>query len=96
MWSAEHDVLISYSAVPGFPSSAWDWIGLFKVMLQQRDSLMKMVNMEEGVDNLLAQDTVENSQNNSRVSLIADSSVSERLVAYPDKCGLFPTLSIIC
>ncbi|XP_049657741.1 inositol polyphosphate 5-phosphatase K isoform X2 [Accipiter gentilis] len=30
-WSAEHDVLISYSAVPEFPSSAWDWIGLFKV-----------------------------------------------------------------
>ncbi|XP_068271995.1 inositol polyphosphate 5-phosphatase K isoform X3 [Nyctibius grandis] len=30
-WNAEHDVLISYSAVPEFPSSAWDWIGLFKV-----------------------------------------------------------------
>ncbi|XP_068512506.1 inositol polyphosphate 5-phosphatase K isoform X1 [Anas acuta] len=30
-WSAEHDVLIRYSAVPEFPSSAWDWIGLFKV-----------------------------------------------------------------
>ncbi|XP_071673211.1 inositol polyphosphate 5-phosphatase K isoform X2 [Patagioenas fasciata] len=30
-WSAEHDVLISYSAVPEFQSSAWDWIGLFKV-----------------------------------------------------------------
>ncbi|KAM9272397.1 inositol polyphosphate 5-phosphatase K isoform 1-T1 [Morus bassanus] len=30
-WSAEHDVVISYSAVPEFPSSAWDWIGLFKV-----------------------------------------------------------------
>ncbi|NXH47645.1 INP5K phosphatase, partial [Dicaeum eximium] len=30
-WSAEHDVLINYSAVPGFPSSAWDWIGLFQV-----------------------------------------------------------------
>ncbi|NXH87415.1 INP5K phosphatase, partial [Edolisoma coerulescens] len=30
-WSAEHDVLIRYSAVPEFSSSAWDWIGLFKV-----------------------------------------------------------------
>ncbi|XP_026717174.1 inositol polyphosphate 5-phosphatase K isoform X2 [Athene cunicularia] len=30
-WSAEHDVLISYSAAPELPSSAWDWIGLFKV-----------------------------------------------------------------
>ncbi|NXQ40566.1 INP5K phosphatase, partial [Catharus fuscescens] len=30
-WSADHDVLIRYSAVPEFPSSAWDWIGLFQV-----------------------------------------------------------------
>ncbi|XP_074746042.1 inositol polyphosphate 5-phosphatase K isoform X3 [Strix uralensis] len=30
-WSAEHDVVISYSAAPELPSSAWDWIGLFKV-----------------------------------------------------------------
>ncbi|KAL2297317.1 hypothetical protein Nmel_016616 [Mimus melanotis] len=30
-WSAEHDVLIRYSAVPEFASSAWDWIGLFQV-----------------------------------------------------------------
>ncbi|XP_057893742.1 inositol polyphosphate 5-phosphatase K isoform X1 [Melospiza georgiana] len=30
-WCAEHDVLIRYSAVPEFPSSAWDWIGLFQV-----------------------------------------------------------------
>lgn len=32
-WSAEHDVLIRYSAGPEFPSSAWDWIGLFQVLL---------------------------------------------------------------
>ncbi|XP_077044705.1 inositol polyphosphate 5-phosphatase K isoform X1 [Agelaius phoeniceus] len=30
-WSAEHDVLIRYSAAPELPSSAWDWIGLFQV-----------------------------------------------------------------
>ncbi|XP_033374808.1 inositol polyphosphate 5-phosphatase K isoform X3 [Parus major] len=30
-WSAEHDVLIRYSAVPEFPSSSWDWIGLFQI-----------------------------------------------------------------
>ncbi|NWY65215.1 INP5K phosphatase, partial [Erithacus rubecula] len=30
-WSADHDVVICYSAVPEFPSSAWDWIGLFQV-----------------------------------------------------------------
>lgn len=44
-WSTEHDVLISYSAVPEFQSSAWDWIGLFKVTLPHRGSLTKMVNM---------------------------------------------------
>ncbi|NWV90621.1 INP5K phosphatase, partial [Machaerirhynchus nigripectus] len=31
-WSAEqHDVYVRYSAVPEFPRSAWDWIGLFQV-----------------------------------------------------------------
>ncbi|XP_019401416.1 PREDICTED: inositol polyphosphate 5-phosphatase K isoform X2 [Crocodylus porosus] len=30
-WNAERDVLISYSTVPKFPSSTWDWIGLYKV-----------------------------------------------------------------
>ncbi|XP_071431217.1 inositol polyphosphate 5-phosphatase K isoform X3 [Pithys albifrons albifrons] len=30
-WSADGDVTIRYSAGPEFPSSAWDWIGLFKV-----------------------------------------------------------------
>ncbi|XP_048180735.1 inositol polyphosphate 5-phosphatase K isoform X3 [Corvus hawaiiensis] len=30
-WSAEHDVFMRYSTVPEFPSSAWDWIGLFQV-----------------------------------------------------------------
>lgn len=47
-WSAEHDVLISYSAVPEFPSSAWDWIGLFKVMLPHHGSSVKMVNITGG------------------------------------------------
>lgn len=32
-WNAERDVLISYSTVPKFPSSTWDWIGLYKVIL---------------------------------------------------------------
>ncbi|NWX32509.1 INP5K phosphatase, partial [Notiomystis cincta] len=30
-WKAERDVIIRYSTVPEFPSSAWDWIGLFQV-----------------------------------------------------------------
>ncbi|XP_044286498.1 inositol polyphosphate 5-phosphatase K isoform X2 [Varanus komodoensis] len=30
-WSAEEDGTVSYSTAPEFPSSAWDWIGLYKV-----------------------------------------------------------------
>ncbi|XP_053131241.1 inositol polyphosphate 5-phosphatase K isoform X2 [Hemicordylus capensis] len=30
-WSAGHDVTVSYSTLPEFPSSAWDWIGLYRV-----------------------------------------------------------------
>ncbi|KAK7172016.1 hypothetical protein R3I93_004341 [Phoxinus phoxinus] len=30
-WSADFDALITYRLLQAFPSSAWDWIGLFKV-----------------------------------------------------------------
>uniref|UniRef100_A0A9J8AN99 Inositol polyphosphate-5-phosphatase Ka n=1 Tax=Cyprinus carpio carpio TaxID=630221 RepID=A0A9J8AN99_CYPCA len=30
-WSADFDALITYSLLQTFPSSAWDWIGLYKV-----------------------------------------------------------------
>ncbi|XP_067422115.1 inositol polyphosphate 5-phosphatase K isoform X2 [Emydura macquarii macquarii] len=30
-WNAEQDVLINYSTVSEFPSSTWDWIGLYQV-----------------------------------------------------------------
>ncbi|MEE6469239.1 hypothetical protein FKM82_008548 [Ascaphus truei] len=30
-WNADHDSLISYSVTPDFPSSTWDWIGLYRV-----------------------------------------------------------------
>ncbi|XP_069471521.1 inositol polyphosphate 5-phosphatase K isoform X2 [Ambystoma mexicanum] len=30
-WNADSDGLISYSLTPEFPSSTWDWIGLYKV-----------------------------------------------------------------
>ncbi|KAL1260996.1 hypothetical protein QQF64_008823 [Cirrhinus molitorella] len=30
-WSADFDALITYSLLQSFPSSAWDWIGLYKV-----------------------------------------------------------------
>lgn len=47
-WSAENDVFIRYSAVSEFPSSAWDWIGLFKVMFSHHGSSAKMVNVTAG------------------------------------------------
>lgn len=47
-WSADHDVLIRYSAVPEFPSSAWDWIGLFQVMLPHLGSSAKLGNVAAG------------------------------------------------
>lgn len=30
-WNADHDSLISYSVSKDFPSSTWDWIGLYRV-----------------------------------------------------------------
>ncbi|XP_054858033.1 inositol polyphosphate 5-phosphatase K [Eublepharis macularius] len=30
-WSTEQEATVSYSALPEFPHSAWDWIGLYKV-----------------------------------------------------------------
>ncbi|XP_020659193.2 inositol polyphosphate 5-phosphatase K isoform X2 [Pogona vitticeps] len=30
-WSAERDATVGYSTAPDFPSSAWDWIALYKV-----------------------------------------------------------------
>ncbi|XP_026137550.1 inositol polyphosphate 5-phosphatase K-like isoform X1 [Carassius auratus] len=30
-WSADFDALITYSLLQSYPSSAWDWIGLYKV-----------------------------------------------------------------
>ncbi|XP_074869480.1 inositol polyphosphate 5-phosphatase K isoform X2 [Carettochelys insculpta] len=32
-WNTSQDVLVSYSTVPGFPSSTWDWIGLYQVYI---------------------------------------------------------------
>lgn len=30
-WSADFDAIVIYSPLEPFPSSAWDWIGLYKV-----------------------------------------------------------------
>ncbi|POI27117.1 hypothetical protein CIB84_009132 [Bambusicola thoracicus] len=46
-WSSEHDVFISYSAVPGFPSSAWDWIGLFKVTFRHANDYVTYAWVED-------------------------------------------------
>lgn len=40
-WSAGQDATVGYSPAPEFPSSAWDWIGLYKVTLPQRCSFRK-------------------------------------------------------
>ncbi|XP_029468836.1 inositol polyphosphate 5-phosphatase K isoform X2 [Rhinatrema bivittatum] len=39
-WKANQDSLISYSAVPEFPSSTWDWIGLYKVAFRHINDYM--------------------------------------------------------
>lgn len=31
-WSAEQDATVSYVTAPEFASSAWDWIGLYRVI----------------------------------------------------------------
>ncbi|XP_039245191.1 inositol polyphosphate 5-phosphatase K isoform X3 [Pipra filicauda] len=46
-WSAEHDVIIRYSAVPEFPSSAWDWIGLFKVTFRHMNDYVTYAWVED-------------------------------------------------
>lgn len=33
-WSAGQDANVSYSTVPEFPGSAWDWIALYRVMFR--------------------------------------------------------------
>ena len=30
-WSADFDAMATYTILQPFPSSAWDWIGLYKV-----------------------------------------------------------------
>ncbi|NXK85364.1 INP5K phosphatase, partial [Formicarius rufipectus] len=46
-WSAEHDVIIRYSTVPEFPSSAWDWIGLFKVAFKHVNDYVTFAWVED-------------------------------------------------
>ncbi|PNJ22429.1 inositol polyphosphate 5-phosphatase K isoform X2 [Pongo pygmaeus] len=33
-WTVENDMMVSYSSTSDFPSSPWDWIGLYKVGLR--------------------------------------------------------------
>lgn len=40
LWTVENDMMVSYSSTLDFPSSPWDWIGLYKVMWWQgRESI---------------------------------------------------------
>ncbi|XP_063002497.1 inositol polyphosphate 5-phosphatase K isoform X2 [Elgaria multicarinata webbii] len=39
-WNAEQDATVSYSTAPEFPSSAWDWIGLYKVTFRHANDYM--------------------------------------------------------
>ncbi|XP_055223086.2 inositol polyphosphate 5-phosphatase K isoform X2 [Gorilla gorilla gorilla] len=34
LWTMENDMMVSYSSTSDFPSSPWDWIGLYKVGLR--------------------------------------------------------------
>ncbi|XP_036124561.1 inositol polyphosphate 5-phosphatase K isoform X1 [Molossus molossus] len=42
-WTMENDMLISYSSTPDFPSSPWDWIGLYKVGLRHINDYVSYV-----------------------------------------------------
>ena len=39
LWTMENNMLISYSLTPEFLRSAWDWIGLYKVMWPVRQGV---------------------------------------------------------
>ncbi|XP_030143937.4 inositol polyphosphate 5-phosphatase K isoform X1 [Taeniopygia guttata] len=62
-WSAEHDVLIRYSAAPELPSSAWDWIGLFQVTFKHMKDYVTYAWVED--------DEVSSSKNSKQVYMSA-------------------------
>ncbi|XP_064251157.1 inositol polyphosphate 5-phosphatase K isoform X2 [Passer domesticus] len=62
-WSAEHDVLISYSAAPELPSSAWDWIGLFQVTFRHVKDYITYAWVED--------DEISSSRNSKQVYMSA-------------------------
>ncbi|KFU86367.1 Inositol polyphosphate 5-phosphatase K, partial [Chaetura pelagica] len=63
VWSAERDVLINYSAVPDFPSSAWDWIGLFKVTFRHVNDYVTYAWVED--------DEISSNENSKQVYMSA-------------------------
>ncbi|XP_068066485.1 inositol polyphosphate 5-phosphatase K isoform X1 [Anomalospiza imberbis] len=62
-WSAEHDVLIRYSAAPELPSSAWDWIGLFQVTFRHVKDYVTYAWVED--------DEISSSRNSKQVYMSA-------------------------
>ncbi|ELK26980.1 PREDICTED: inositol polyphosphate 5-phosphatase K isoform X1 [Myotis davidii] len=43
LWTMENAMLINYSLTPDFPSSPWDWIGLYKVGLRHINDYVSYV-----------------------------------------------------
>ncbi|KAM6459117.1 inositol polyphosphate 5-phosphatase K isoform 2-T2 [Liasis olivaceus] len=46
-WSAEQDATVSYVTAPEFVSSAWDWIGLYKVTFQHANDYVMYVWVQD-------------------------------------------------
>lgn len=46
-WSAEQDATVSYVTAPEFVSSAWDWIGLYKVTFRHANDYVMYVWVQD-------------------------------------------------
>ncbi|XP_053423730.1 inositol polyphosphate 5-phosphatase K isoform X2 [Nycticebus coucang] len=43
LWTMENDMVVSYFSAPDFPSSPWDWIGLYKVGMRHINDYVSYV-----------------------------------------------------
>ncbi|XP_012508488.1 PREDICTED: inositol polyphosphate 5-phosphatase K isoform X3 [Propithecus coquereli] len=43
LWTMENNMVVSYSSAPDFPSSPWDWIGLYKVGMRHINDYVSYV-----------------------------------------------------
>lgn len=51
-WSADIDAIVVYSQLRPFPTSSWDWIGLYKVSETLPYTSGGNINAKTGSDNL--------------------------------------------